>query len=335
MRKNKGVRKGKIFGCFMGGAVGDALGAPLEFLDRESIIELYETANVDVYVEYKSGLGKITDDTQMLLFTAEGLLLAQDDPVESVYNAYLRWYETQQIGAAPESLPEVLRVGTLAFRPELYSWRAPGVTCLASLNGSYAGRRMRPLNDSKGCGTVMRIAPIGLFYEPEKAFVMGSDISALTHGHPTGFIAGGAMAMLVSLLFRGETIESSLPVVLTHLESIQDSDDVSAKLMQAWRLSALSINTQKAIEQIGAGWIAEEALAIAVFCGLRFADDFKSGVCAAVNISGDSDSTGAVTGNLLGVMLGYECIPTEWIANLSERAVVEEAAGAVWDKVGS
>lgn len=76
------------------------------------------------------------------------------------------------------------------------------------------------------------------------------------------------------------------------------------------------------VSQLGEGWIAEEALAISLFCGLLFEHDFESGVCAAVNHSGDSDSTGAITGNILGLINGLEEIPEEWIFNLQSSEIV-------------
>lgn len=72
----------------------------------------------------------------------------------------------------------------------------------------------------------------------------------------------------------------------------------------------------------GGGWVAEETLAVAVYCALRYSDDFFKGVIAAVNHSGDSDSTGAVTGNILGAWLGCGAIEDKWKQNLELRSII-------------
>lgn len=62
------------------------------------------------------------------------------------------------------------------------------------------------------------------------------------------------------------------------------------------------------IHQLGEGWVGDEALAIAVFCAVRYQNDFAAGIRAAVNHKGDSDSTGAICGNILGAWLGEEAV---------------------------
>jgi ADP-ribosylglycohydrolase len=80
------------------------------------------------------------------------------------------------------------------------------------------------------------------------------------------------------------------------------------------------------IKKIGEGWVAEEALAISCYCALVSESDFARGVRLAVNHDGDSDSTGAITGNILGALLGKSVIPSEWLEELEMRDVIEEVA---------
>jgi len=90
-------------------------------------------------------------------------------------------------------------------------------------------------------------------------------------------------------------------------------------------LAGSDLPRDAAIAQLGEGWVAEEALAISVYCALR-ARNFKDGVILAVNHDGDSDSTGSITGNLLGTMHGSKAIPREWLAQLELRDVIAELA---------
>ena len=79
------------------------------------------------------------------------------------------------------------------------------------------------------------------------------------------------------------------------------------------------------LRQLGQGWVAEEALAIAIYCALR-GKSFEESVVLAVNITGDSDSTGSITGNLLGAIHGVEAIPQRWLESLELRKAITEMA---------
>ena len=309
-------------GCLLGGAIGDALGSPVEFLNKEDIIDEYGKDGVTSYVEHFDGTGRITDDTQMTLFTAEGILRAeacrQQNRVsrteDMVHYAYLRWLKTQ--GETVNCDTKIIESGGLIKEKSLYSCRAPGITCISALKCVPVGSSAN--NNSKGCGTVMRLAPAGIFYEPETAYEMGCKFSAITHGHPTGIIAGGTFAMLISLLYRGKGLEESLIEIIKKLRNIPEASETLAAIQAA--------RSAEDISELGEGWIAEEALAIAVYCSLHHQYDFMSGVLAAVNITGDSDSAASLTGNILGVINGEKAIPEKWKINLREHSIVEQIA---------
>lgn len=323
-----------VRGCLLGGAVGDALGAPIEFMSLTHIKQMYGPHGVTGYREMDDH-GYITDDTQMTLFTAEGILLSKErgsDPVKEVFYAYERWLVTQGVIAPPSVPQERLEDGTLHLEGKLQEQRAPGSTCLSSLmrrrDSIYDPEQK--LNNSKGCGTVMRMSPVGLLYEPEDAFRYGKIFSALTHGHPTGYLSGAAAAMLFSLVFRGVELRRGVQEVLSRLESEPGHHETSGALRAALNcVEDACLDVAEALPYLGEGWVAEEALAISVYCALKFKGDFRGGVLAAVNITGDSDSTGAITGGLLGASLGVEAIPEEWLDDLYERDVVEDVCEQV------
>ena len=335
-------KKTQIAGTLLGGAVGDALGAPVEFMSRDRILDTYPPAGVCDYVD-EDGLGRITDDTQMALFTAEGVLrsgirpLAPDAPLSppmrerlfrSMADSYRRWFLTQnRIGIDERFSAELLQSGWLISHRELFAERAPGMTCLSAIgNPRFGDRSAYPLNDSKGCGSVMRTAPIGLLLPPEIAFEVGCDASELTHCHRTGILAGGAMAMLIAELLTERSLSEAVDAVLNRLANESDAEETTEALKNAVALARSPEEPATAIEKLGGGWIAEEALGIAVYCALKFCDDFCGGVLAAVNITGDSDSTGAITGNILGAALGVGAISPEWLDALVERRIVAEMA---------
>lgn len=119
-------------GCILGGAVGDALGYPIEFMSEEEIFFTYGENGITGY-NLNNGVAEISDDTQMTLFTIDGLLLSDGDEIESIRNCYIDWANTQmgEINIGIEGYSNLMNV------KELFSSREPGRTCLmAILNGA-------------------------------------------------------------------------------------------------------------------------------------------------------------------------------------------------------
>ena len=94
----------------------------------------------------------------------------------------------------------------------------------------------------------------------------------------------------------------------------------------AVELSENAADDLENIHALGEGWVAEETLGISLYCALRYKDDFSAGIIASVNHKGDSDSTGAVTGNILGALLGYSAMEEKWKENLELKDVILEMA---------
>ena len=169
------------------------------------------------------------------------------------------------------------------------------------------------------------MAPVGLVFSDP--FSLGSEFAAITHGHPTGYLAAGAFAFLIAHMFRGATLRDAIKEtieVLTQQEGQLGQENVSA-IRKALELANSEDPSPETVQCLGAGWVAEEALAIGLYCAL-VAKDFRSGVLLAVNHGGDSDSTGSIAGNLLSLIHGIADIPQDWAENLDARQVVEQVA---------
>jgi len=187
------------------------------------------------------------------------------------------------------------------------------------------GTMDRPVNNSKGCGCVMRVAPVGLMADnPEKAFELGCEVAAITHGHPSGYLASGALAAMIKLIIQGKELPAAIDYAVRLLEQHRDHQETTDAITQAVDLAAKGNPKPESIKQMGEGWIAEEALAISVYCALCAENDFKKGVLMAVNHSGDSDSTGAITGNILGCLLGNSSIPEKWKEQLELKEIIQQ-----------
>jgi ADP-ribosylglycohydrolase len=327
----------RIRGCLLSGAVGDALGAAVEFDSRVEIRRRFGPDGICEYAPAYGRLGAITDDTQMTLFTAEGLILAlrggvqgqRSTVVRTVHRAYLRWLRTQ---GERSSHPTFSRTseGWLATLTALQSRRAPGNTCLTALRARRMGSFEHPLNTSKGCGGVMRIAPVGLAWTLGDPFRLGCEVAALTHGHPTGYLAAGALALMIRDLLLGGSLETAVEEALGELARRPGHEECTRAIGAAVDHARYGAPTAECIESLGKGWVAEEALAIALYCAL-VASDPVEGLRLAVNHGGDSDSTGAITGHLLGIVQGPAAIPERWLEALELRDEIERVADELYE----
>ncbi len=339
----------KVRGSLFGGAVGDALGYPVEFFSEESIFSRYGENGIREYeLDPESGKALISDDTQMTLFTANGILVANTRasmqgigsyPHDYIQMSYLDWLRTQ-VMTFEESRKQPHRhmdkcISWLADVPELYSRRAPGHTCLSALE-KYKNDEI-PQNNSKGCGGIMRVAPLALMNYSnipiEKLDREGAEIAEITHQHSLGYVPAAVLVHIINRIVYPKKPQSLKAIVIEARDTIADiyaEDGYMWKLMGIINLAIdLSENDESDLDnihQIGEGWVAEETLGIALYCSLRYQDDFSAGVTAAVNHRGDSDSTGAVTGNILGALLGYEAIEEKWKSNLELADVILEMA---------
>lgn len=332
----------KIRGSLLGGAIGDALGYPVEFMFWELIQQKYGKEGIQEFsVDNESGKAIISDDTQMTLFTACGLLCGQsceatpERLADYVYLAYLDWLQTQK-----EKVPEHDSVSWIFSRQELHSLRAPGGTCLSALASGKQGSVMHPINDSKGCGGVMRIAPVGLSYpdwqgkQLEILDRIGAEIAAITHGHLLGFIPAAFLTHVIHQAAYGENEGISLRSIVNEALAVAQSlfgdyaefVDFSELIHTATKLAGNNKADVSNISVLGEGWVAEEAVAIAIYCALKYSNDFSKALIASVNHSGDSDSTGAITGNILGAWVGYKKIEEKWKRNLELSDVMLELA---------
>lgn len=329
----------KIRGCLIGGAVGDALGYQIEFARGIKDKQVKR---------FKDEVGIISDDTQMTLFTATALLWAQTQKLignekvslrESMHSAYLDWLDTQRGTLAHKSISWIKTI------PELNRLRAPGNTCLSSLSSGKIGSTVQPLNHSKGCGTIMRIAPCAMFADnPDHAGIIAVDCSVITHGHVLAWMPSYVCAhMIKSILDGNSDIYDALNRALNGLRSraslFKENVPMFRKnslgafldlIESAVDLSKKGMRDIDAIRMLGEGWTADEAFAIAIYSCLKYQDSFEDAVVCAVNHDGDSDSTGAIAGNIMGALLGYQNIPDYYKNNVELNNIILEISDDIF-----
>lgn len=329
----------KIRGSITGGAVGDALGYPVEFVySFNDICARYGKEGITDFdmsypwLESEEKKALFSDDTQMTLYTVEGLLEAERNgkPIApTVCNAYLAWY-AHQAGRKVK----ISYQSKLSEIEELNQNRAPGNTCLSALAAIHAGKE--PQNASKGCGGIMRVAPVGLYgaahdWSPADTARLAGELAELTHLHPLSTYSSATLAVIVQLCASSEDAvdkEMFKGIVDKSLKIVSDVYGADAAAMDEFRKivgNAMSLEDdpqsdwQIIEDRIGEGWVAEETLAIALFSTLRHIDDFTGCLISAVNHGGDSDSTGAVAGNIIGAILGDDAIPGKFKKEIQLR----------------
>lgn len=331
----------KFRGTLLGGACGDALGFPVEKLTVRRIAAQFGPFGLRTMVRKAKNKRRaiVSDDTQMMLASADGLLwaAAKDLPTaEGLYRGYMRWYYCQT-GEEPRKgqrtwLRRQAHEKDFCLIRELFmhTRRDPEDVSLTALNGETRGSLSSKLNDSKGSGVLLRTVPIGLYRagDGESAFHEGMESAALTHSHKTALIAAGAAAALIAFVVGGFTLPKALDQVTRILSRLEGSDETEALLTAAVE----DANRQPAgtgkpwqyldcIRSLGSGRSAHEALAIAVFCAL-VSDDPVEAVIIAANHSGKSDTTAAFCGALEGARFGVRYLPSSWTEYLEGKDVI-------------
>lgn len=350
--------KDQVLGCMVGGAVGDALGYAVEFEEYRTIVKKYGVKGITRYQLDRRGLAEISDDTQMSLFTAAGILLGMTRSyMRGIMGridyycrfTYLDWLHTQEWTSRHKDA----RVDSwLMDVPGLYARRAPGNTCLSALHSIEENREAR--NNSCGCGGVMRTAPLALlnqlhgYADRDKIYcdMCAAEAARITHKHPLGFIPSAILNDMLMQILEGIEGKEQRPEyfverALQRLPEIVSEADEGKKYGELWPeeirkqkrliskaldLAFTDIEDHYAIESIGGGWTGHEALAIAIYSATKHQNSFEDAIINSVNHSGDSDSTGAICGNIMGCLMGRNAIPAHFTEHLELLNVIEEMA---------
>ncbi len=325
-------------GCLFGLAIGDALGAPTEFIRHVGAIR--REFPPDGPREPYGNPALVTDDTQMALAVAEALA---DAP--------------RPFSAA--TLEPRLRDAFVRWLHDPDNDRAPGMTCLTACRALQDGGpwQQATVQGSKGCGANMRVPPVGLLLaeSDETRACIAQLQAALTHGHPTALAASDLNAWTVTYLARGGD-PGELPTALREYARSQRAIYHAAWLGDLWQRPGIGSpeefigrgwdecaqvldrldNALKGSREIddpcaltGEGWIAEEALGTALLCYLLTPEDGVTVVRRAAVTSGDSDSIACLAGAFAGAYLGLATWPEEWVYRIEYRERLAQAARAL------
>jgi ADP-ribosyl-[dinitrogen reductase] hydrolase len=285
-------------GSLLGLAVGDALGAPLEYA-----ADGVAAAAADRGLEMSGGgrwrAGEWTDDTSLALALAESIAEHGLLDVEDVVGRYVHWATSDGKG-----------IGR-ATRAALTG----GHTAQAARHNAWAYQRATGMG--AGNGTVMRCAPIGLAAPDVATAVLAARADAqLTHAHPAAAAASAALCAALVAVRDGDD-----PLAAAELEA-RAEPDLARALSHAAGLDEAALRSLATGPCAGACFTT---LAIAL-AALLYNEDYESGVSWAISLGGDADTNGAVAGALLGLRHGVNGIPARWLEPLHDRERIAQAA---------
>ena len=297
-------------GAIFGLAIGDALGFPTEFMNGDEIRAQFGPEGItDFQPSATHPAGTYSDDTQMTLALARALIRAghstSDVLMATVSEELVAW----------------------AFGPDNDS--AAGNTCMAGCHRLREGVSWQEsgVQDSKGCGSAMRSAPIGLYYHGDTSRIVevGIAISQITHGHPCALAGSVATAYLVNLALDDLPPEDAFASVVELTAPI--SQEFVEKLQQV--PSVLAAEPEEAFGVLGEGWVAEEAVAAGLYCFWRSPRDYGRTVLTGANATRDSDSIAYIAGAISGAYNGIEAIPVSWRRDIENADELEGIAARI------
>lgn len=288
--------KTKFLGSFLGLAVGDALGAPIEFEVRDSysaITEMREGGPFDLKI------GQWTDDTSLALCIAMSLIEKKSFDAEDIIKRFQQWF----------------RLGYMSCTGHCFD--IGNTTKAALLRYEEKGDLFSGAQDDPATnGSIMRLAPIPLFFhrDLDQALFFAGESSRITHAPIECIDACKALALLIHRALTGSPKETVLNYVKGELDICKEIEDI---LLGSYR--------EKSRAEISAKGLATTCLEAALWSFYQ-TDNFNDGVLLAVNLGEDSDTTGAVYGQLAGAFYGVESIRPDFLEKLWNRDMLETIA---------
>lgn len=286
----------KAMGIMYGLAIGDALGKPTEFISREEIKRRFGKDGIQELPDP----ALFTDDTQMAIAIAEALTKTQSFYIEDFMKE--------------------LKVEFVTWLNSPENNRGPGRTCLTGCRNLELGLSWQEsgVKGSMGCGTAMRVAPIAFVLQHDSALLenIAHASGICTHGHRGADAACLGTAWLVKLALENHPLNEFIPAVLDFTKDISpEFTECIEKIRECMEWE----DEERALDYLGEGWIGPEATALALYCFLKYPNDYKRTIIRGANTNGDSDSIACIAGAISGAYLGIDGIPVEWVQSIEKK----------------
>ncbi|MGL6297792.1 MAG: ADP-ribosylglycohydrolase family protein [Methanobacteriaceae archaeon] len=311
-------------GSLIGLAIGDALGAPLEFKEPNTFEPITDMISGGVH---DLDIGQWTDDTSMALCLAESLIKTQGfNPIDQS-ERYLSWFRSGHLSVNGEcfDIGNTTRNALINFENRDSS--------IDNDSNSYYGLKD---SHSAGNGSIMRLAPVPIFYfsNPKLAIEYGAKSSMTTHAHKLTIDACKYMA---GIIFGGIIGHSKEEILSSRYSPVNDNgicsssssgcsiyDNISLEIDE---IACGSFKEKNPPEIIGSGYVVK-SLEAALWAFYN-TDNFEDGCLAAVNLGNDADTTGSVYGQIAGAYYGEDNIPKNWKNNLAKFDLISDFANGL------
>jgi ADP-ribosylglycohydrolase len=311
----------RFAGTILGFAIGDALGMPAEFLSRDQIRRYYGKP-IAGFIKAHPGHacdflppGSYTDDTQMLLATAECLVECRKMDAARQADALLGWY----LNTVPHRAPMRANVRACKHLSTGRAWSKSGVF-------------------SSGCGAAVRMPAIGMFFfnEPEALLKAALDACSITHTDPRARASAVAVACLTARLIQTTEHCSPGDQVIEAADRVASLDGDMAAMLR-WVTQITHLPPEEALFEIGTSADALEAIPAAVYCFLKHPRNYSGAVLAAANGGDAADSIAALAGSMVGAFAGIDSIPNHWKVEIENAdiltGVAENLTSAVTERL--
>jgi ADP-ribosylglycohydrolase len=284
----------------VGLALGDALGWPTEFKSMRDIHARFGALGI----QEPPDPAIFTDDTQMTIAVARAVIAHPRADVavlmERMAKEFVEW------GLSEDNN------------------RAPGLSCMGGVRQLARGvswERSGGL-DAQGCGSAMRVAPIGFVYQddPQRLRAVAIASSLPTHRHASAIASAVAAAYLVKLALDGVDPAEMSARLASFVGGMSTEFDTTLATMNSvldWK------DEVAAMDRIGAGWVGYEAVPLALYCVIKNPESWVDTVRRGANFAGDSDSIASIAGGIQALRLGADSIPRDWISRLERRTELE------------
>lgn len=306
--------KDKYTGCMLGAAIGDALGKQNEGITREEILK---RGCIKDYGRTPKGspgeklrAGQYTDDTEQMLVLAQSLISSDGFDAKDFADRILKWgleirndpSRSPLLGPSSSAAIEKLNSGI--------SWKESG-------------------SDIPSCGSAMRAAPIGLFFNDTDEVEKNAVLSSIpTHKSKVAIAGAVALAVAVRCVLDGA---DRLEIIKQTCKKTSNHDiDLARKIEFSFELR--NKLPDMVFSRLGTSYFVYDTVPSAFYCFSRYFEEPEKAIIEAVNSGGDTDSIGCITGALCGALHGIGCFSKEWTNGLENREIVENVATMIYDR---
>ncbi|OEF99111.1 hypothetical protein BHF71_02265 [Vulcanibacillus modesticaldus] len=293
----------KIRGGIFGVAVGDALGATVEFMKKEEIKDKYGRHSEIIGGGWLSlNVGETTDDTAMTIAVAEGIIANPTNPIHEIGLKFVEWFRSE-----PKSIGNTIKL-TISNYLKYNNWEKAAMKTREELNGRTAGN-----------GSLMRTLPISFVYSNDlkKMSTISGQVSMMTHYDIKAELSCIFYNRYASYLINAKDKKESFVKALQNSEQLFSGNE-GEKLY-----SLLNSALEMSLSQVKPTGYVVDSLIAAIVAFLSY-DNFEEILIEIVNIGGDADTTGAIAGGLAGTFYGYQSIPKRWLKKLSDKNKLEK-----------